>query len=693
MEPLTYERFNFRLNATIDLTKNLQFFAGMGLSNSKQGQLTWEGPEGLYKKLLLWQPDQPVYTDDGRLADYGWIANVGGTVNGDGGYKKSMGLIPDIILNATYKIPFVEGLSAKAIYGQNWKYDQETEFLTNYNMYILKRSGLNRHIVHTDPESIIGVKQSAVYDKESLKKSVNWLYEYQVDFQLNYNRRFNGVHNIQAALVYEASQKEKASVYGKRENFPIYLTDQFWAAGNSRTDTDGGGDANQTTGRVSYIGQMNYSYANKYLLGFSIRRDGSMNFAPDQRWGYFPAGSLGWVISEESFFKKNIIQNLKLRASVGLTGNDAVGGWQWQESYKAGNSGYFGTSPSKSQGITYGSVVNPNLTWEKALSYNFGVDVALFKNWTTSFDYWIKNSYDILGARATKVPSSFSMNLPDENYGKLNSEGLDFSLGYSNSIKDFEYYFNMTLSYGWNKVTRKDHAENAKWVDIEEGKAIGYISGYRFDKIIRTQDELDQFNAEHPGYKIGGLSPELGMMVYKDVSGPDGKQDNSIDSWDKQVLFAKNFPIIYGLNLGFNWKGFGVDMMFNGRIKEKKSFKNLSDGVEWNRMWSNWYNDSWTEDNVNAFLPKRVSFVNSNTYSSNSDFWYKDASFIRLKYINLFYTIPTKFYNNVFDKLKIFFTGTNLFVLSKFSYYDPELDGGMSFPIMRSFNFGVDVTF
>ena len=135
---------------------------------------------------------------------------------------------------------------------------------------------------------------------------------------------------------------------------------------------------------MSYVGQFSYSYANKYLLGFSFREDGSMNFAPSQRWGFFPAGSAGWVLSEENFFNKKWIQFMKLRGSIGLTGDDSVGGWQWQESYTAvklndNNNvlpAYFGKNPSKHVGLNYGNVVNPNLTWEKALNYNVGLDMT-----------------------------------------------------------------------------------------------------------------------------------------------------------------------------------------------------------------------------------------------------------------------------------------------------------------------------
>ena len=449
---------------------------------------------------------------------------------------------------------------------------------------------------------------------------------------------------------------------------------------------------------MSYIGQFSYSYANKYLASFSFREDGSMNFAPDQRWGFFPAGSVGWILSEENFFNKTFVDYLKLRASVGLTGNDAVGGWQWQYSFKQGNSAYYGKTPSRLYGVKYGSVINPDLTWEKALSWNVGVDMNFATNWNVSADYWFKNSYDILGDRQATLPTTYSQSMPAENYGQIHAQGIDFSLGYRGQSKDFSYFGNLTLSYGWNEVIKKDYAENAKYVDIPVGKATSYITGWVYDGIIRTQEQLDEFKAAHPDYRIGGTPPALGQMIYKDVSGPDGTPDGIIDDWDKVVLKDNNFPVVYGLNLGGSWKGLSLDMMFSGRLGEYKSFRDLAEGAEWHRMWKDWYTDSWSEDNPNATLPKRLPYSDGGkTYDRDSEYWFKKTNFMRLKYLTVSYTLPKTFvagaFGNVIDNLRFYCSGTNLFVLSNFKYYDPEISKGKVFPVTRSISFGVDVKF
>ncbi|MGN7887688.1 SusC/RagA family TonB-linked outer membrane protein [Dyadobacter sp. 22481] len=703
LKPLTYDKYNIRLNTTVDATKDLQFFVGLGLSNNLQGNVTWEGSQSLYRKLLVWQPDQPVYTDGGKLLDYGWIANVGGTVNGNGGYDKINFLKPQVVLNATYNIPVIKGLSAKAVFSKNFGYSRRKVFQKSYLMNIMKREGANKHIIHTDDASIIGTKASTNISKDYLRTDVSWGQDYQLDLQLNYENTFNNVHHVQGILVYEKAETSGSGIFAGRETFPVYTTDQWWAASGARADDYAGGSSDYINGRASYIGQFNYDYDGKYLATFSFRKDGSMNFAPEKRWGLFPAGALGWVVSKESFFPAaSGIDQLKLRVSAGLTGNDAIGwlngspvltSFLWQESYKQNVPAFFGTEPKTAAGVTYGSVVNRNLTWEKALTYNAGADISFLKNWTATAEYWNRKSYDILGPRSLSTPPTFSLSLPAENYGVIKAQGFDLSLGFENKKKAFTYYGNLTASYGWNKVVTQDYAQNAQAIDITMGRSMTVIRGLQFDRIIRSQSDLDQFNGEHPNYSYSGLKPELGMMTYKDMSGPQGTPDGIIDTYDRVVIKASNFPIVYGLNLGGSWKGFSVDLMFNGNLKYKKSFRDLSGGVEWNRMYSAWYNDSWTPENPNATLPKRISASQSNTYGAESTYWYRNAGFVRLKYLTVGYTVPPRLYNKALQSVKFYFSGTNLFNLTGFKYYDPEIQDGTAYPIMRNFNFGVNVTF
>lgn len=693
LSPMSHDKYNIRMNVTADITKDFEVFTSFGLSDNKTGSMIYEGPSELYSKLRRWKPEEPMLTENGEYIDLGWTGNLVAFTTGAGGYNIGSQLKPQVLISGTYKAPFLKGLSAKVAYSQSWKHNTNKEFYHNYDQAMVKKDGANGRIVST--QDVIGTRKSSWVGKDYIQRVSKWGGDRQLNFQLNYENVFNKKHRVQVALVSEWYETNSTGVTAGRETFPVYLTDQFWAASDARADTWGNGDTDATTGRMSYIGQFNYSYADKYLLNFSFRQDGSMNFAPDQRWGFFPAGSVGWVISEEGFFNRSFVQFLKLRASFGLTGNDNVGGWQWQESYKGGNKVYYGTSPIPSVGITYGSVVNPNLTWEKALSYNVAADINFLNHWNASVDYWFRNSYDILGDRQNTLPTSFSLSMPAENYGQIHAQGIDVTVGYRGQSRDFSYFGNLTMSYGWNEVIKKDYAENAQWVDIPVGKSMNTLIGYDFDKIIRTQAELDDYMTANPGYNINGKKPNVGDMVYKDVTGPDGVPDGTIDSWDRVVLREKNYPIVYGLNLGGSWKGLSLDMMFSGLLGQKKNFRNVATAYEWQRMWGEWYDNAWTPENPDALLPRQVSSGQSSTYRDyDSNFWLQDHSFVRLKYLTLSYDLPKNMcYNKVFDNVRLFFTGTNLFVWSHFKYYDPELGAGNDFPVMRSFNFGIDVSF
>lgn len=698
LEPLSYDKYNLRLNVTADVSDNFQVQTGLALYNNKKGNVADnENPWDTYKKLRVWQPDQAVFTDSGQYIDYGWIGNVGARVKGGSGYNKNEYLKPQLTVSGTYKAPFLKGLSAKMSYSKSWTNEITKKFYTNYDMMIMKRSGPNNRIMSTKDSDIVGVKRSSWITKDYIERKSAWSDDQQLNFQLSYDNVFNDVHRVSGTLVTEWYEGGGASIWGGREGFPVYTTDQFWAASGTRADSWADGDTDWKDGRMSYIGQFNYSYADKYLFTFSFREDGSMKFAPDKRWGFFPAASAGWVVSEENWFDKKHVQRLKLRASAGLTGDDSVGGWQWQESYISdGKNAYFGKNPSRRVGLTYGSVVNENLTWEKSLSFDLGVDMDFLDHWNLSLDYWYRNTYDILDNRVLSLPFTFSLSMPAENYGKVRAQGIDFKLGYSGQSKDFTYFANLTASYGWNEVITKDYAENAKWYDIPVGRSLSYITGYKFDRIIGTQEELDAFIEAHPGYFHKGKSPELGMMVFKDLSGPDGTPDGIIDSWDKTILKNKNNPLIYGLNLGGSWKGLSLDMMFSGRLGSYKWMKDLVQGVEWNRMWEEWYTDSWSPENPHASLPMRKNHDQTKTYDEDTDYWLKKNNFMRMKYLTVSYELPkNQFYSSVFDKVRVFFTGTNLFVWSNFNknYYDPEIGDGNSFPVSRSFSFGIDVSF
>lgn len=696
-----FTKYNIRANITANLNRDFTVFAGLSVNNNKVSGPTGDLAGDTYQKLLIWQPYMPSFTSNGLPVDYFWISNKSGEADGLAGYNRSQTIKPVINLSLTYKAPFLEGLSAKASYMKSYTNYQNKIFTHPFQYYQLHQT----EPIIWDLDSIVGSRLTA--HTPSLEKRSDWSTDDQLNLQLSYNRSF-GDHNVNAAMVYERFEAGGEGMRGIINGFPLYTTDQWWAStstgiiNNSPTKfIDNNYGSGYLTGRKSWIGQFLYDYAGKYIANFTYRYDGSMNFAPDKRWGFFPSGSVGWIVSKEGFFSGvKGIDMLKLRASVGLTGNDVVGGWQWQDSYQGGSSAFFGTQPALNQGIQYNVLPNMNITWEKYLNKNIGIDINFLRDFSATLEYWHTYTYDILGARIQTTPPTFSRPLPAVNYGKQKAHGVDFSINYNKLIRQVSFSAGAVASYGYSWYTQRDQNVTYDYQNmVGDGRATSMITGYQVDHMLRTQADLDAWVAAHPDYRFNGYAPEVGQFVYKDWAGPDGvgKPDGIVNAHDIAVLRKRNNPVVMGLNLGAEWKGLSIQANFNGSLGYQRSFNDVAQGVEWNRMWRGWYNDAWTLETPNTWLPKRYS-VNDNIRTTNvsgSDFWLADASFLRLKFLNVAYVIPQNLYNRYISSIRVYVSGANLFTISKFNktFYDPEMGSGLAFPIIKSYNAGVSVTF
>ncbi|HKO80345.1 MAG TPA: SusC/RagA family TonB-linked outer membrane protein, partial [Chitinophagaceae bacterium] len=707
MQNLDMQKYNLRLNLTADITDNLQVFTGIALNNNlvyEPSNTSVGDVDGLYRKQLLWQPWLPVWTDGANPVDYGWIGNVGAEVRGDGGYGKTNFVKPVFDFQVTYKIPQVKGLSVSARYNKVYMTNRSKTFIKSYDMWMMKdlnTTSPNGFQVSTKDADVVSIRKSSSsgIGKPYLQEAVTYGGDYQLNLQLNYEHSF-GEHNLKGWLVYERSEWELGGFNARRETFPVYTTDQWWAASGDRLNFNANGNADLKNGRKSYIGQLFYDYAGKYLASFTTRYDGSMNFPINNRWALIPSGSLGWIVSKENFFRVKGIEMLKLRASVGIVGNDNVGGWQWLQSYGNGGTIFFGTNPVANPGITYGALTNPNLTWEKTRNYNVGMDVNFLKKFNASVEFWAARTSNILSSRILTVPPTFVRSMPAENYGDAKSNGFEFSIGYNNTTPSkLRYYANANVAYSVFKIVKRDL--NITYpIDDYLGKSFSRIVTFEADKILRTQVELDAFVAANPTYKINGVAPALGQIVYKDLSGPNGRPDGIIDNWDRREIKKDNNPVSIGFNTGISWKGFTLDATFNGYLHYSRFVNNLVDGnVEWNRMWRKWYTDGWTPENPNASLPKRYSINDGTNFVTNmsSTFWLKNSNFLRLKFLSIGYNIPQRLFSKIglISGIRLYCSGSNLFVISKFNkeYYDPENGDGFSYPIMKSYNAGITVNF
>lgn len=690
-----FRKYNFRSNINVDFTKNLTGTFNVAYNQGTKKRFAMQedlvgfdvNPEfgNLWGRLLYYLPNVPPKTADGKFINPGWIGNPLAFVE-EGGTNTRVERNVAVLLGLTYKIPFVEGLSVSGKYSPNYVATTMKLHELKTTLYDVVRKGTNGAI-YTD--EVIGSIKSAYPNKERLAKIQEATDNYQLNFSADYTRKF-GKHNVDAVFIYEQSEGKYDYFYGVRENFPLVQNDQFWATSASRNDSYVNGTEREF-GRASYIGRIVYNFDEKYFINATARRDGSMLFGPDYRWGTFPSVSAGWVMSKESFFNVKNIDFLKLRGSWGIAGNDAVGGWKWSESYGVNGDYLFGTTPQPR--VTYNGIVNQKLTWEKTRELNLGLDARLFNSVLFSAEYFNRHNYDILDTRIASLPVSFGGSMPPENYGIVDAHGYELELGYMGSAGQVEYGIKGNFSYAANKVKLRDVAQNVQDVDNPNGRPTDYIRMLVATDIIRTQKDLDDLPS---GYTIYGRTPELGALNFEDVNGQDGIPDGKIDDYDRQVLKGKHAlnPYTFGLNLNASWKGLALDIFFQGVTGGSKLYddgfgRRFFDGSRPPTFWL----DAWSPDNINASYPRPVTWDYTMDHLP-STFWLKNGSFLRLQYVNLSYAIPKSICRKIaVSGISFFVSGTNLLTFSEYDYHDPSVGNMNSYPTMKTFTFGANVVF
>ena len=686
-ENLSFKKYNLRSNIEANITKDLiaSLNLNMDLRNDHKPYWRWDNDtmSDLYKGLLFRTGQVPPYVDGkptGTFVEWHPIE----TIQDHAGYNRKKYSNYEANISLQYNAPFLEGLSFKLLFN---KYNRHTfikQFCRPYDMYVFKMTGGHNHII-TDEVDYVKTRS----DGDFLYEKYNNDDSYQFNAMVNYQQTF-GKHDVGALFVYEQSEGTTDWFDAQKNIFISSIIDQMFAGSSDSKESTVGGSGSET-GRISYVGRLNYAYDQKYLLEASFRYDGSVNFAPKNRWGFFPSASAAWRISEEDFFKNNVswIDYLKLRASVGLLGNDAVGGWQWMQRYNLVSGAQYGSLMS---GVEANVIPNEDITWEKSLTVNGGFDAGFLNNkLNVTVDGFYRHTYDILGDRLASLPTTFGAKMPAENYAVIDARGFEVELSYADKIgSDFNYYVKGNLGYATNKLITKDEAENLRPYKSELGHNTDRSMGYIATGILRTQADLD---ALPEGYTIFGQKPELGMMNYRDIRGANSDTpDGIIDEFDQEWIMNHTIPPInYGFTIGGSWKGFSFDVFFQGVAGHDIMIDMRGSQARAEETNFDFWTDHWTPENPDAEFPR----ASRNTGDAASTFWMRNGSFLRLKNVNLSYSLP----KSVLDKMKVsqlkfFLQGNNLCLLQDgVKYYDPENSSIRAYPLMRSYSFGVNLSF
>ena len=670
-----YKQYSFRSNIDANVSKRLK--VSLNLSGREEDRLYPQSSAGdIFRSIYRAYPIVAAMYPNG-LPTTG-IENNNPAVMSTGlpGTNSQPTLVFNGILKGSYAIPKIEGLSLDGFFSVDKSGAFDKSFATPYNLYNYDKTA------NTYNKVVLG----GVDQQATLYESQTNQFQLISNFKLNYTRHF-GEHDLNAFVGYEQSKYHQDFFSAYRKHFPTSSTPELGQGGSA--DADKAGDGNSYTfTRKSYIGKLAYNYMEKYLLEVQARIDGSSTFPAGKQFGFFPSVSAGWRISKENWFAPvTFINDLKLRASYGSLGNDNVGLFQYFDNYSL-NSQYVingGVNP----GYDLTLLGNPNITWETAKKMDIGINAVVLNNFNVELIYFQQKRSDILAKRNGSVPQVSGINsalIPLENIAKVNNSGIEATLGYDKTAKSgFSYHLSGNFTYAKSKVIFVDEPSGTPDWQRVTGRPLNTYLLYNAIGMMRTAGDLTKY--PHPT-----TTPKPGDLIYQDYT-----NDGKITGDDQVRTKYGNIPqITYGVVLGAGYKGFDLSVLFAGQAQVSQYVLPESGTV--GNYYSSWADNRWTPTNTNGSYPRaddRASAsVNGGQY--NNTFWLNDASFIRLKNIELGYTVNHPLLTAMkISSLRFYASAFNVFTITKVKDYDPEGSSGSGqfYPQQRIINLGVNLRF
>jgi TonB-linked SusC/RagA family outer membrane protein len=516
---------------------------------------------------------------------------------------------------------------------------------------------------------------------------------------LNYTGNF-GNHNVTGLVVLESRNTKSQRFSAGRNNYNLPIPELF-AGGGGETDISNDGNSMGTKQR-SIVYRATYSYANKYMLEAAGRYDGHYYFAPGKRFGFFPAFSAGWRISQENFMKDvRWVNELKLKGSWGQSGNLAGSAYQYQTGFELyGRSAIL--NGVQTQGLYERAEPNPNITWEKANKTDIGLEARLFNNAISiEADYFFEKRANMLLAPNVTVPSEYGVGLAQVNAGLMENRGFEFTIsGNYNINKDFRVGLSGNFTYAKNKMIEifEDPATFDNPNLRRTGRPLGVAFGYQALGYFTDADFAS------PGVLKDGIAKQTwndklypGDIRYADISGPGGKPDGVIDYNDQIELGHPSYPaIVYGFTPSVHYKGFELSILFQGVGQRQIQIGNSAAwAFDNNKNAPITTLDYWTPQNPNASYPRMTTTPTPNN-TQTSTFWHRSVSYLRLRTGMLSYTLPSNFTRKAsMSMVQIYVSGQNIFTWTPIENFDPEISNGRGwyFPTQKAITAGLRVQF
>jgi TonB-linked SusC/RagA family outer membrane protein len=701
-EKVSYNRYNFNLNLETNVTNSTKVTASfIGSAETKNDLDVASSAEQLFRNGYKFIPTEAVYYSNGLWGQFAGNSPVA-VLKSPGYYHDENNTVLTSI-GIEQQISFIKGLSVKGVFSYDTRLRYEKGWHTPFYYSIINLTTKP----YTFTQSISAQEGNVPTYTYLQQYDSRWrTYTYQA--YINYNRSF-GKHNITGLVVAEQRNGNYDQLFARRNNFSVSV-DELGLGSSNKNDYDNGGTSN-VNAQIGYVYRVGWNYDSRYMFEASGRYDGHYYFAPGKRWGYFPAFSAGWRISEESFMKGlSFLTNLKLRGSWGKSGNLAGNAYQYLSGYTLyGNSYAFGTG-AMVQGAYVDNENNPDITWEISTKTNLGFDASFWKDLLSiEFDYFFEKRTGMLLNPSITVPYEYGIGLSQTNAGIMDNRGFELTL---TTRKEFQNGLRLNISgnisYAKNKLvqTFETAATYNNPNRRRTGRPNNTVFGYKDLGFFSTAEDKNGdgiIDAANDGYNItqwGVLHP--GDIKYADLSGPDGKPDGKIDSNDECVIGdPQSYPLmIYGATVVAGWKGLDLSLFFQGAAMTSYNIQNFRTFPFFNNN-SNadyeYFNNRWTVNNQNAKYPICWKSPVANMQQP-STFWQRDASYLRLKNAQLGYTIPISIMQKIKIKsIRIYVGGQNLLTWSKIKFLDPESSynttDGTASPSMKVYSIGANVTF
>jgi len=673
-----YDRWTIRANNEYKLNSKVKIGHNLGLSLANSGQ----GPA--YRNMLSVLGASPLITPQ--------------NANGAWNSMQNLDLInpaAELALNKEYN--FNDQRFVGSVWG-SWEVIKGLTLLTN-----LGEDYYNNYTSHPQPIYTINSSHQT--------NTSNRFREYYGSGNthiwtntLTYDRKIKDKHYLNFLAGYTIEQSKNRGLGAIGQGYTIYDLDYlslYSTPGSTANKTVETQQPGKST-RMSYMFRTNYTLMDRYLLTATMRADGSSKFGANNKWGYFPSAALGWRISEESFLKDvSWLNNLKLRASWGVTGNDKITD-RAAYAVVAQSEEFHAVIDGKvrpAAGII--NAFNPDLKWERNEQKDLGLEMGFFNNkLTAELDLWTRDTKDLLMVLPVKG-GSVGIAPTFTNSGAVRNTGYDFTLGWRENRKSFKYGASFTGSSFKNKVTDWKDTRSVLFADwwipnqnnvIEEGKPLGYILGYKTQGIYRSQADLDKWKAyaTQKGKTAYHPAAQIGDPIFQDING-----DGTINEADRTDL-GSVFPKFTGsLNLNAEYKGFDLTLDIAGSFGAKilnAMYNFYSQST--NNMHVDWL-DAWSSSNPNGNMPRLVA--GSIAMNQSLDLNVFSGDYVKLRSLMFGYTLPNSLLSKAkINKVRLFFTGSNLLYFTKYKGFTPEIVNGMdanSYPMSGSAQFGVNVTF